>query len=543
MNGKMRRLLSGAVACIMLLPAAAAAAEAEEIYQDAAKYVLETVPEPQVGSIGGEWAVLGLARGGYAVPEGYFQDYYYRVEDYVKDCGGVLDEKKMTQYSRIIVALSAIGKDPTNVAGYDLLTALGDYEKTAWQGINGPIWALLALDCKNYAMPQNPEAAVQATRDMYIQKILDSRLPDGGWSLVSGTDSAGEDSVSEPDITGMALQALAKYQDRPEVGAAIDGALACMSAYQNENAGFSGWDGTENLESCAQMLVALCELGISYEDSRFVKGGNTLLAHLLSYYQTGKGFVHTADGSGSAQMSAEQGLYALAAVKRFAAGEPSLYRMEDTAVTETENQTGLSGKIEDVQVMEITNKGKTFADIAGHAAQTAVEALAERGIINGMTETAFMPDANMSRAEFAAIIARGLGLASAEGKTFSDVPETAWYYPYIKTASGYGIINGVSDTEFDPEGKITREEAAVMVARAAKLCGMHTEIDTFAARNLLAGYIDYVKASDWAVSALAFCSKEDILDNTVLELRPQEAVRRGEIAQMLYTMLKRARLL
>lgn len=99
-----------------------------------------------MGSIGGEWAVLGLARSGYAVPEEYYQNYYQTVEEYVKACGGVLHETKYTEYSRVIIVLTAIGKDPTNVAGYNLLTALGDYDKTIWQGTNGPIWALIALD-------------------------------------------------------------------------------------------------------------------------------------------------------------------------------------------------------------------------------------------------------------------------------------------------------------------------------------------------------------------------------------------------------------
>ena len=136
--------------------------------EDTAEYLYRTVKAPQVGSVGGEWAVLGLARSGYEIPPKYYEDYYNTVVEYVKDCKGILHEKKYTEYSRLIVALTSIGADPANVGGYNLLTPLGDFNKTIWQGINGPIWALIALDSGNYAMPKNSSAATQATRAMYV---------------------------------------------------------------------------------------------------------------------------------------------------------------------------------------------------------------------------------------------------------------------------------------------------------------------------------------------------------------------------------------
>ena len=102
----------------------------------------------------------------------------------------------------------------------------------------------------------------------------------------------------------MALQALAKYQDQPAVAKATEEALACMSKKQNSEGGFSSW-GTKNSESCVQIIVALCELGIPLDDPRFVKNGNTLLDNLMTFYLPGNGFLHTADGSGSNQMASE----------------------------------------------------------------------------------------------------------------------------------------------------------------------------------------------------------------------------------------------
>ncbi|MDD6483645.1 MAG: S-layer homology domain-containing protein [Clostridiales bacterium] len=507
------------------------AADYDEVLHDTAQYVYKTVQNPQVGSVGGEWAVMGLARSGADIPSAYYENYYRRVEDYVKECGGVLHNQKYTEYSRVIIALTAIGKNPAEVSGYNLLESLGDYENTIRQGINGSIWALIALDSGNYDIPQNINAKTQATREMYINHILENQTPDGGWAL-SGNSA-------DPDITGMALQALAKYRDNENVNAAIEKALLCMSQMQNENGGFSTWE-SENSESAVQMLTALCELGISQEDERFVKNQNTILDNLLTYYDGNGGFGHTKDG-GTNQMATEQGLYALAAVKRFSQGKNSLYCMSD-AIKVSVNQTE-ELKNSDIQKADIVSPEKTFEDIKGHENQSAIEELSRRGVIDGKTENSFEPDQTMTRAEFAAIVTRGLGLPLKEVSGFEDVTYEDWFYSYVNTAYAYGIVNGISDREFNPGGTITREEAAVMLQRAAKLCGMDTDIDAVLARDVLAGFLDYVKASDWAFGSLAFCYREGILPDDAMEIKPKEPVKRAEIAQMLYNTLKLSGLL
>lgn len=516
------------------------------VLDDTAQYLYKTVMNPQVGSIGGEWAVLGLARSDYNIPEEYYQNYYKNVEEYVKACNGNLHSKKYTEYSRLIVALTSIGKNPANVVGYNLLTPLGDYEKTIWQGMNGPIWALIALDSGNYDMPQNSNAKVQATREMYIERILNCQLSDGGWSLFGGTaaQSSG-DGISDPDITGMALQALAKYQDNEKVKVATEKALDCMSERQNEKGGFSSWN-TENSESCVQMIVALCELGIPLTDTRFVKNGRTMLDSLLGFYVEGNGFLHTYDGNGSNLMSTEQAFYGIVAVKRAMADKNSLYSMSDAIhISEAKNETmiGLPGKNPDIKKMNIITPGKTFPDISAHLNQPAIEALASRGIINGKTEDSFEPNGTMTRAEFATIIARGLGLVQKSSDVFKDVTADDWFYNYVGTAYNYGIIRGISETEFNPNGTITREEAAVMVARAASLCGIDTEIDALAIRDVLSQFFDYILSSDWSQGSLAFCYNGKILDDSVMDIKPKEAVTRAEIASMLFNMLSLAKLM
>ena len=530
-------ILTLAILLTLTVPALAASGVQNEV-QGSAAYMVSAVKSPEVGSIGGEWAIIGLARSGYTVPTNYYEDYYARVEKYVKNCSGVLHERKYTEYSRVILALTAIGRDPSKVAGYNLLMPLGDFEKTIWQGMNGPIWALIALDSGNYDIPKNPAAKTQATRQLYIDEIVTNQKKDGGWSLTDTGDS-------DVDITAMALQALAKYQDQKAVKSATDKALDYLSDVQDSKGGYASW-GTTNVESVAQVVVALCELGIDLGDSRFVKNGHTLTENLLSFRQSNGGFYHVLDGSdGNNQMSAEQGFYALVAINRAENGKNSLYRMGDVIKATTKPSTTVKKGSADasVSVPAVTAPGTTFSDVKNHANKAAIEALASRGIINGMGKGTFAPNKTMTRAEFAAIVTRALGLAAKDTKAFTDVPSSKWYAGYIGTANSSGIVNGVGSGKFNPDGTITRQEAAAMVARAAKLCGLDPSMDEAATKDMLAQFGDYRSVASWAKKPMAFCYSVNILDQSDLNIEPTKAILRCEIAQMLYNMLSAAELI
>ena len=111
------------------------------------------------------------------------------------------------------------------------------------------------------------------------------------------------------------------------------------------------------------------------------------------------------------------------------------------------------------------------------------------------------------------------------------------------TAYKFGIITGTTSTTFNPGGTIKREDAAVMAARAAKLCGMDTEMDAAAVRNMLAQFVDYTRTSEYARTSLAFCYQADILSQADLDIRSSEPVKRCEVAQMLFNLLGAASLL
>lgn len=394
-----KRVLSIALALILIsqLSSGALAAVSDSTLDTAVSkslsYLYGKTTSPTPNDTGGEWVIVALARGGYSVSDSYYSDYYAALESKVISKDGVLHQQKYTEYSRTLLALSAIGKDARNVGGYDLTKPLGDYNQTIWQGNNGAIWALIALDTVGYTIPTISDADRQATRQKYIDRILEKQLDAGGWVHSA---SAANTSTPDPDMTGMALQALAKYKDQPEVAAAIDKALTWLSSAQNTSGGFStGVSGetTETCESAAQVVVALCELGIDPEDSRFVKNGNSVLSNMLTYRLSSGGFRHVSSGSVD-QMASEQGTYALVAAQRFRKGQNSLYDMTDVIkLTDTpiiQDSSGNNAEIvmnsdgsvsfslkADTNTIMVTGKNGSFSVSCPRACVVAVENVEE----------------------------------------------------------------------------------------------------------------------------------------------------------------------
>ena len=306
---------------LSLLLSLTACGKPETQLEKTAGYLQAQIAEPGTGSVGGDWLIFGLARSGVKVPQKYFAAYYENVEAAVREKNGVLSDRKYTEYSRTVLALTAIGKNPADVAGFDLLKPLADFEQVTRQGINGTIFALLALDSGNYEIPENPDAAVQATRQMYVDELLARALPDGGWTLTGGEPDV--------DITAMTLQARANYRDQADVTAAVERGLAVLSSLQEPDGGYVSW-GSSNSESVAQVIVALTELGVPLDDERFTKNGITVEDALLRFAQENGAFVHVRDGSGGDDgMATEQAFYALAAIHRAETGETTLYDMTD----------------------------------------------------------------------------------------------------------------------------------------------------------------------------------------------------------------------
>ena len=252
----------------------------------------------------------------------------YVTAEYAKN--GCLHNIKATEYHRISLAILALGGDPTafgkDAAGQPIdLIAEGVYnwknsDSLGTQGLNGWIWALIVLDAKNYAVPQD----ALYTKQTIIDGILAAQTAEGGFGL-SGNSA-------DVDITAMTLQALAPYYSQQEtVKESVDKALTWLSAQQNDTGSFTAW-GAAGAESTAQTVIALCSLGLDPRtDERFVKNGKSALDGLMQFQADGGMFRHTLDGEADV-MATEQAALALMALERLDAKADRLYDFTEIKV-------------------------------------------------------------------------------------------------------------------------------------------------------------------------------------------------------------------
>lgn len=302
----------------------------DEAYAGAKAYIQSAVSAPVVSYLFGEWAVLGQARAKVPLSEAYIAAYYEKVVAYVqKNMGadGVLVDPEsrnptVTDNERIVLALTAIGKDPANVGGENLLKALQDKDimkvtDTSNTDINGLVMGLLALNSRNYT----------SDTSWLVQAVLAQQNEDGSWSA-----SADTKPVGDVDMTAMALQALAPYHKdsgNETVNTAVEKALNWLSGKYR-----SGYDSSE---SCAQVVIALSALNLDANtDARFTKTveGKTLsvLGNLLQYrVAENGGFKHQFADKAVNEMATEQALCAMAAYARFTEKANALYDMTDAA--------------------------------------------------------------------------------------------------------------------------------------------------------------------------------------------------------------------
>lgn len=302
----------------------------DEAYAGAKAYIQSAVSAPVVSYLFGEWAVLGQARAKVPLSEAYIAAYYEKVVAYVKaniGSDGVLVDPEshnptVTDNERIILALTAIGKDPANVGGENLLKALQNKDimqvtDTSNTDINGLVMGLLALNSRNYT----------SDTSWLVQAVLAQQNEDGSWRA-----SADTKPVGDVDMTAMALQALAPYYKdggNETVNTAVEKALNWLSGKYR-----SGYDSSE---SCAQVVIALSALNLDANtDARFTKTveGKTLsvLGNLLQYrVAENGGFKHQFADKAVNEMATEQALCAMAAYARFTEKANALYDMTDAA--------------------------------------------------------------------------------------------------------------------------------------------------------------------------------------------------------------------
>lgn len=184
-------------------------------------------------------------------------------------------------------------------------------------------------------------------------------------------------------------------------------------------------------------------------------------------------------------------------------------------------------------MIELWNKG--FSDLDNHNwAKKAIEVMVGQGIVKGRTDEKFDPNAKITRAEFAALIIRMIGYDTDNDTVlpFEDVDKDSWYYNPVAAAYEKGLINGRKGVIFDPDGNITRQEMAKIIAKVLENKSFRIEEDM---------KLDIFKDEDdidlWAKYSAALAAKEGII--TGMEdgsFAPKEKATRAQAAVMLYRL-------
>lgn len=179
----------------------------------------------------------------------------------------------------------------------------------------------------------------------------------------------------------------------------------------------------------------------------------------------------------------------------------------------------------------------SFGDLAGSWAQSAVEDMASRLIVQGTGSGNFEPARSVNRAEFAAILAAGLGLSAdnAAASGFADVSAGDWYSRDVAAAAQYGLINGFGDGTFRPDKTITRAEAMAMLARAMKVSGLGA---VSADASTLGAFADQADVPQWAREAAAANVQAGLIEGTEQRrLVPGAQLSRAEAAALIRRLL------
>ncbi|HIX28290.1 MAG TPA: DUF4430 domain-containing protein, partial [Candidatus Blautia stercoravium] len=276
--------------------------------------------KPVTWAYGEEWNVIAMKRAGLSMDktdeDAAKKVYLDSVKAEIADPEGKLTEDaKPTDLARVIMALYSLGENPRDFAETDLIQRLLQSERLD-QGSNEAIWTLLVLDAVGEQVPEGSTWS----REKLVSEILEYQCADGSFGL-SKSDKSG--SV---DMTAMALQALASYENKEDVKSATDLALDYLKEKIQEG-------DYKTVESDAQVAVALLMLGIDPCDKEngFAEDDITIYQAMEQYKVDEGGFKHQQSGIAADKMATQQVLLAVAAWERYSAGENSIYDMTDVA--------------------------------------------------------------------------------------------------------------------------------------------------------------------------------------------------------------------
>jgi hypothetical protein len=186
-----------------------------------------------------------------------------------------------------------------------------------------------------------------------------------------------------------------------------------------------------------------------------------------------------------------------------------------------------------------------YEDAATHWASNSIHNMGARLIVNGVSEGQFAPNRNITRAEFAAIMVRALGLKLQPSQgVFTDVEQSAWYSSVVQTAYAYGLINGFQDGTFRPQESITRQQAMLMISKAMLITGLQGADNGDNGASVVDSYKDSGQVASWALVGVADAVSAGIVSGrSDHSLAPQEAITRAEVAVMIERLLQNSGLI
>jgi hypothetical protein len=210
-----------------------------------------------------------------------------------------------------------------------------------------------------------------------------------------------------------------------------------------------------------------------------------------------------------------------------------------TFFTVTGNGTVAEMKRNGNSIYTVIHSDVTFDDIKGHWAQSDIELLASKLIVKGETSSRFAPEQQITRAEFAALLVRSLGLdAQGTAVKFKDVKTSDWFYGAVAAATDAKIVNGLEDNSFHPLAPISREEMAVMTLRALNYAGYTSSVATNQ-NALLASYKDNSAIGSWAKESVSELLASQVMNGmTETTFAPKALATRAQAVKILKQSLQ-----
>lgn len=382
------------------------------------------------------WVVMALTAAGEDVTGKKWAPSGRNPVDYLENCE---DSPESTgDYARTLLALTAAGRG-TVYKGVDLAEKIASFQQESGQFaqpargeqgfINYHMWSILALASAGREIPNRERAR---------EWLLARQNEDGGFGWAEGAGS-------DPDDTGVALQALVLLGEDPKSSPAVRGALNYLKSCQEEDGGFS-WEGNKsNAATGAWVLQGLFAAGENPAGAEWSVNGKNAVAHLLSL-QGSDGSFNWMPGVKSSPVTMTA--YAIMALAK----KPFPVNIDYSAGMPEVKAAGI------------------FSDLSpSHWAYNAIMELVEEKVLSGYPDGTFKPGKPVTRAEFTKFMVYGLGcqgIKSDAARRFADVPEDHWARGVISVAVDKGYVSGRPGGTFDPGGKITGAELASMLVRA-----------------------------------------------------------------------------